>query len=278
MSDDLAAALLAHFGERGLRSLDIAPEGPLRSPGLPLQVGPYFTAAEPSEPLTLGEFAAVLGWDAGETAGQLRIGADRGAQLYFAPDRSVRAVVLGTSMPELPVNSSVEAFAAGLLLLDRHLPALGDAEDPEAAFGAYVALRSALLELDPAAFEERESWWPRVLDDLRLPLNVDSSAAFEYLDAGGAKQIATSVGGPGLPHPEELLWYRLRAAGVEPEQVTRVYCELQPCLMPGHYCALWLADTFTEAEFTHSFDYGESARSREDGVKELLVHLAEQSG
>ncbi|WP_371479982.1 nucleic acid/nucleotide deaminase domain-containing protein [Kitasatospora sp. NBC_00315] len=278
MSDDLAAALLAHFGERGLRSLDIAPPGPLRTPGLPLQVGRYFTAAEPSEPLSLGEFAAVLGWDAGAAAGQLRIGADRGAQFYLAPDRSVRAVVLGTSIPELPVNSSVEAFAAGLLLLDRRLPEMEDAQDPEAAFGAYLALRGGLLELDPAAFEERESWWPRVLDDLRLPLNVDSSAAFGYLDADGGEQIATAVGGPGLPHPEELLWHRLRAEGVEPEQVTRVYCELEPCLMPGHYCALWLADTFTDAQFTHAFDYGASAQSREDGVKALMVHLAERSG
>ncbi|GAA2805318.1 hypothetical protein GCM10010441_32680 [Kitasatospora paracochleata] len=275
MSDDLSAALVAHFGERGLRSLEFAPEGPLRSPGLPLQVGPYFFAAEESDPLSLGQYAAGLGTDAGPMAGQLRIGTDRGAEFYLAPDRTVRAVLLGVDVPEMPVSSGLDRFAAGLLLLDRNLPALASAEGDD-AFAAYLRLRQGLLELDPWAFEEREAWWPRVLDDLRRPLNVASSAAFEYLDAQGAKQIATEFGGPGLPHPEELLWHRLRAEGVEPEQVTAVYCELEPCLMPGHYCALWLAQTFPEAAFTHRFDYGESAESREDGIKALMISSAEQ--
>ncbi|MGE7433655.1 nucleic acid/nucleotide deaminase domain-containing protein [Kitasatospora sp. NPDC001175] len=278
MSDDLSAALLAHFGERGLHSLPIAPAGPLRSPGLPLQVGPYFRSAEPSEPLSLGEYAAEQGLDAGPMAGQLRIGTDRGAQFYFAPDRSVRAVVLGTDLPELAVNSGVEAFAAGLLLLDGQLPAVSDTQDEDAALAAYRQLRQGLLDLDPAAFEDRESWWPRVLDDLRRPLNIDSSAAFEYVDEHGEKKIVTGGSGIGTAHPEELVWHRLRAAGVEPEQVTQVYCELEPCLMPGHYCALWLAETFPDARFTHSFDYGRTAESREEGIKALMISLAERHG
>lgn len=276
MSDDLTAALLAHFGERGLHSLTVAPAGPLRSPGLPLQVGPYFMSAEPSDPLSLGEYAAERGLDAGPVASQLRLGTDRGAQFYFAPDRSVRAVVLGSELPELVVNTSVESFAAGLLLLDRHLPALGEAQDQDSAFAAYRELRQGLLQLDPAAFEDQESWWPRVLDDLRRPLNIDSSAAFEYVDEDGNRQIVTEISGPGLPHPEELVWHRLRADGIEPEQVVRVYCELEPCLMPGHYCSLWLAETFPDAEFTHSFDYGETAESREAGIKALMISVAEQ--
>ncbi|GAA2252620.1 hypothetical protein GCM10010430_40310 [Kitasatospora cystarginea] len=278
MSDDLSAALLAHFGERGLHSLPIAPAGPLRSPGLPLQVGPYFRSAEPSEPLSLGEYAAEQGLDAGPMAGQLRIGTDRGAQFYFAPDRSVRAVVLGTDLPELAVNSGVEAFAAGLLLLDGQLPAVSDTQDEDAALAAYRQLRQGLLDLDPAAFEDRESWWPRVLDDLRRPLNIDSSAAFEYVDEHGEKKIVTGGSGIGTAHPEEVVWHRLRAAGVEPEQVTQVYCELEPCLMPGHYCALWLAETFPDARFTHSFDYGRTAESREEGIKALMISLAERHG
>ncbi|MGK4582516.1 nucleic acid/nucleotide deaminase domain-containing protein [Kitasatospora sp. HPMI-4] len=278
MSEELSAALLAHFGERGLYSLPVAPAGPLRSPGLPLQVGPYFRSPDQEDPLSLGEYAAEWELDAGPVAGQLRIGTDRGAQFYFAPDRSVRAVVLGVDLPELAVSSSVEAFATGLLLLDRYLPAMSDTQDEDSALAAYRELRQELLRADPAAFEDRESWWSRVLDDLRRPLNIDSSAAFEYLDEHGEKQIVTGNGGAGPAHPEELLWYRLRAQGVEPEQVTRVYCELEPCLMPGHYCALWLAETFPNAAFTHSFDYGETAESRDEGIKALMISLAEQQG
>ncbi|MFC5663638.1 nucleic acid/nucleotide deaminase domain-containing protein [Kitasatospora misakiensis] len=276
--DELAAALLAHFGPRGLRALGIAPAGALRHPGLPVQVGPYFRAAEETDPLSVGEYAAAAGADAGAAATQLRIGTDGGAELYFAPDRSVRAVLLGAESLDLPVSGSVEAFAAGLLLLDRLLPTVAASERPEEAFGAYRELRQGLLAADPTAFDDREGWWPRVLDDLRRPLNIDSSAAFEVVDGRGAKRIETEVGGPGLLHPEEALWHRLRAEGVEPEQVVRVYCELEPCMMPGHYCARWLAREFPQAEFTHSFDYGDTAESRESGIKALMISVAERRG
>ncbi|MER6398063.1 nucleic acid/nucleotide deaminase domain-containing protein [Kitasatospora sp. NPDC059973] len=278
MDDELTAALTAHFGPRGLRSLSVAPAGPLRDPGLPLQVGPYFRAAEESDPLSLGEYAAGAGLEAGASAAQLRIGTDGGAELFFAPDRSVRALLLGSEPAELPVASTVEAFAAGLLLLDRYLPAVAASDRPEAAFAAYRELRQGLLAADQAAFEDREGWWPRVLDDLRRPLNVDSSAAFEVVDEQGGTRIETAIGGPGLLHPEEVLWHRLRAEGVEPEQVVRVYCELEPCMMPGHYCARWMAAEFPQAEFTHGFDYGETAESRESGIKALMISLAERQG
>jgi hypothetical protein len=272
MTDDLQARLRAQFGDVGLWTVPGAPVG------LPLQVGPYFVAPGPSEPALLGEFAAVLGWEAGPVAGRVRVGYDNGAQLYVTEGGAVRAVVLGSSMPELAVNSSLQALAAGLLLLDRHLPAIGDGQDGQAALTAYQQLRQGLRELDPAAFEDREGWWPRVLDDLRRPLNTASSSAFEFVDAGGEKRIVTAVSGPGTPHPEEVVWHRLQAAGVEPEQVTRVYCELEPCMMPGHYCALWMADTFTEAQFTHSFDYGRTAQSRDEGIKALMISVAERRG
>ncbi|MFF8769629.1 nucleic acid/nucleotide deaminase domain-containing protein [Kitasatospora sp. NPDC015120] len=276
--DELAAALLAHFGPRGLRALPIAPAGPLREPGLPVQVGPYFRAAEESDPLSVGECAAAAGWDAGSVAAQLRIGTDGGAELYFASDRSVRAVVPGAEPLDLPVAPGVEAFAQGLLLLDRLLPAIAASERPDAAAAAYRELRQGLLGIDPAAFEDREGWWPRVLDDLRRPLNVDSSAAFEVVDEQGGRRIVTEVGGPGLLHPEERLWHRLRADGVEAGQVVRVYCELEPCMMPGHYCARWMAREFPQAEFTHGFDYGATADSRENGIRALMISLAERRG
>ncbi|XQE90471.1 nucleic acid/nucleotide deaminase domain-containing protein [Streptomyces microflavus] len=101
------------------------------------------------------------------------------------------------------------------------------------------------------------------------------SAAFEYSDSSGARQVATEVAGIGRPHPEEALWRRLSAEGVEPGRVRRVHCELEPCLMPGHYCSVWMQQAFPQAEFTHSFDYGDTAESREEGLKQLILHDAE---
>lgn len=62
---------------------------------------------------------------------------------------------------------------------------------------------------------------------------------------------------------------------MEPGQVRRVHCELEPCLMPGHYCSVWMQQVLPHAEFTHSFDYGDTAESREKGLKQLILHDAE---
>ena len=37
-----------------------------------------------------------------------------------------------------------------------------------------------------------------------------------------------------------------------------------------------MAEEFPQAEFTHTFDYGETAESREAGFLELLRHAATQ--
>jgi hypothetical protein len=265
MTEDLTAALRAHFGPSGLRAVAPRP-GLLADPGLPVQVGPYFLAAEPSERPEPSE----------QSGDSPLLGTDQRARFHQAADGSVRAALPGTGLPEMAVNAGVEAFAAGLLLLDRLLPAVAAADpDRDRSFAAYVELREGLLALDPSAFAERESWWPRVLDDLRRPLNTDASAAIEYLDDEGDRRIVTATGGPGQPHPEEIAWYRLSAAGVPPDRVSKVYCELQPCFLPGHYCALWMAEAFPTAEFTHRYDYGRTAASREAGVRELMTGLAE---
>ncbi|MCL7381340.1 hypothetical protein [Streptomyces sp. 35G-GA-8] len=47
--------------------------------------------------------------------------------------------------------------------------------------------------------------------------------------------------------------------------------------MPGHYGAVWLRTVLPHAEFTHSFDYGETAESREAGFKELITEAARQA-
>jgi hypothetical protein len=250
MDAELEARMLERFGPQGL----VRPEG--LEVSLPEQVGPYFTAAE--------------------AARAEELGSDRGGRLHLGEGGAVRNDLSRIQMPDQYVNASPAAFAAGLLALDRAVPAITTATSTPAAFSAYRELRETLLRVDESAFAARESWWPRVLDDLRLPLNVGTSAAVEFTGSDGEKKILTAISGPGRPHPEELLWHQLRAAEVPLAAVTRVYCELEPCLMPGHYCAAWLAGEFPEAAFTHSFGYGESADEREAGVEGLMRYLAEQ--
>jgi hypothetical protein len=275
MTTDLAAALCGRFGPGGMRAYDSPELGGLP---LPVQVGAYFIAAEREHPLTLGGFARAAGLTPPDPglADRVRLGTDQGAELYVSVDGSVRAVFLGVDLPPMHVSRGVEAFAVGLLTLDQALPRIAGVDDPVDGFPVFRDLRDALLAIDPDAFADREAWWPRVLDDLRRSLDVATSAAFEVADADGERQLLTEVTRPGLPHPEELLWYRLSAAGIEADEVRRVYCDLEPCLMPGHYCALWMARMFPGAEFTHGFGYGDTAQSREDGVRGLRSHFVEQ--
>jgi nucleic acid/nucleotide deaminase of polymorphic system toxin/SUKH-4 immunity protein of toxin-antitoxin system len=275
MTTDLAAALRGRFGPDGMRDYDSPQVGGLP---LPVQVGAYFIAADREHPLTLGAFAKTMGSVLPDPAlaDRVRLGTDQGAELYVAADGSVRAVFLGVDLPPMYVSRGVEAFAVGLLTLDQALPRIAGVEDPADGLPVFRDLHNALLAIDPDAFADREAWWPRVLDDVRMPLDVGASAAFEVADADGERQILTVVTRPGLPHPEELLWYRLSAAGIEAAEVRRVYCDLEPCLLPGHYCALWMARIFPGAEFTHGFGYGGTARSREEGVRGLMSYLAEQ--
>jgi hypothetical protein len=206
-----------------------------------------------------------------------RIGFDGLAQLCVRPDGAVQAVVLEDVLGDMFVSTSVAALNASLLALDRAQSVLSATESLESRAEVFRDLSDELHQVDAAAFEERESWWPRVLDDVRHTLNFPFSAAFGYVDGSGNKQIATEVTGPGRLHPEEIVWRRLSAEGVQADQVRQVYCELEPCLLPGHYCAVWMQRTFPHAEFAHSFDYGETAESREEGLKGLIIQAAEQA-
>ncbi|MFD9744719.1 nucleic acid/nucleotide deaminase domain-containing protein [[Kitasatospora] papulosa] len=281
--------LLRHFGPAGLRRLGrgdllgavvpAATRKALEEVGVPVAVHPYFVAPAAGEPLTLGVFAArsavfrppvpMEAWP--------RIGTDGLGQLCVRPDGAVQAVSLTQAVDDMFVSTDLSAFCGSLLALDRAQSSLATSSGMSEAAGIFRELTAQLRGIDAAAFSEREAWWPRVLDDVRHTLNFPFSAAFEYVDAAGVKQVATDVTGPGRPHPEELVWRRLSGEGVKPGQVRRVYCELEPCLMPGHYCAVWMQDLFPQAEFTHSFDYGASAESREEGLKKLIMHAAEQA-
>ncbi|WP_327267803.1 SUKH-4 family immunity protein [Streptomyces sp. NBC_01218] len=288
MSEPTPEPSVAHFGASGMRRI-VVPRQYATLPGLtrevlatvgvPLHVHPYFTAAGETDGLTLRMFAGHRGLVLEDPrADWVRLGSDRLAQLCVRPDGGVQAVFLARPEPDLFVASDVRAFTATLAAFDRRLPVIVASSGPAAAAAAYRELDAELRRLDPEAFDDRESWWPRVLEDVRHTLNFPFSSAFEYVDGHGGKTIATERTAPGRAHPEELLWARLSADGVTPDRVRRVYCELEPCMMPGHYCSAWLQATFPHAEFTHSFDYGDAAAAREEGLRQLILHAARQAG
>ncbi|MBD0425046.1 SUKH-4 family immunity protein [Streptomyces sp. TRM S81-3] len=280
----------AHFGPAGMRRFSLTGTPGLRLPdaardlltetGVPLLVTPYFRAAAETDAVALGTYAGHHGAERPQagTDGWTRIGHDRLAQLCVRPDGAVQAVFLAGEADDMFVATDLASLIACLAALDRALPAIAAAPGLPAAAAAFRELDEELRTIDPSAFAERENWWPRVLDDVRHTLNFPFSSAFEYVDDAGNKQIVTDATGPGRPHPEEIIHRRLEAEGVPTDRVRRVYCELQPCMMPGHYCAVWLQQAYPQAEFTHSFDYGETADSREQGLKELITYTAQQAG
>ncbi|MGY3205336.1 nucleic acid/nucleotide deaminase domain-containing protein [Streptomyces sp. TE5632] len=290
MSEPVRDASFDHFGADGMRQFHIPGAFGIRLPptarehlegtGVPLNVAPYFQAATPADGVTLGLLAGHQGLPhpPAQMADWLRIGTDGLAHLCVRPDGAVQAVFLSDhGEDDMLVSSSVARFTSALTVLDQKLPVIAASTGLSIAAAAFRELNAELRRIDETAFQERESWWPRVLDDVRHTLNFPFSSAFEYLDDLGNKQIVTEATGPGRGHPEELLWQRLQSQGVSSTQVRRVYCELEPCMMPGHYCAVWLRSTFPQAEFTHSFDYGSDAASREEGLKELITHAARQA-
>lgn len=281
---------VAQFGAEGMRRFRTGSASGVRLPesvradleetGVPLQVAPYFTAAGESDALPLGVFTVQSGLPrpATELEGWLRVGHDGLANLCLRSDGVLQAVMLEGGEEDLYVSSDLEAFNASLAVLDRVLPVIATSSGLAEAAGAFRELNEALRGIDAVAFGEREGWWPRVLDDVRHTLNFPFSAAFEYVDEVGEKRIVTGATGPGRAHPEEVVWRELSDLGVAPGQVRRVFCELQACMMPGHYCAVWMQGLFPQAEFTHAFDYGSDAASREAGLKGLITRAAEQAG
>lgn len=237
---------------------------------LPGQVGPYFDTGD-EDPLPLGLFAAVHGRRVAraESAEWARLGGDGGYELCADSDGTVRAVLLDYDEDDRFVSSSLEIFAVALQALGEALRVIVTTDQPQAASTAYAWLSERLREADPPAFAEPENWWPMVLDDIRTTASVDNYAAFEYLDPTEGKRIVTQSGAVAV-HPEERLWASLQAAGVEPEQVLRIHTDLEACFLPGHYCSMWMAQVFPDAEVTHSFPYGESADSRAEGIRRLL--------
>jgi SUKH-4 immunity protein/Xanthomonas XOO_2897-like deaminase len=104
-------------------------------------------------------------------------------------------------------------------------------------------------------------------------VSLRNTSVFEYnTDEGLQTESGFSVRGEG--HAEQLVWQQLEAKGVQPSDVTQIYSELQPCSLPGSQCAGWIASTFPQANVTWSFEYGETAASRQVGMSQLARELA----
>ncbi|QFG22487.1 nucleic acid/nucleotide deaminase domain-containing protein [Actinomadura sp. WMMB 499] len=282
MTEDLGPRLQKQFGPKGLRTLTSqALAGTALPPasvaalaaGVPVQVGPYFSATD-RESLTLGDHASAI--DARRLSPTLsswcRLGTDRGAEICVGPSGAVQAIFIVTDAAPLHVNDTVEAFLDSLIALDRALPVLRSPgrKDP---LDVFRELRARLLQIDAAPLQDDESWWSRVLELIRHAVSFPASVAFEVESPGGRRHIETEQTRVGVEHPEHLLWDRLEAQGVRPGQITRIYTELEPCFMPGNYCAMWLTQ-FPNAEFTYSHDYGQTAAEREAGLLELMQNAA----
>ncbi|MEU6807735.1 nucleic acid/nucleotide deaminase domain-containing protein [Streptomyces sp. NPDC046831] len=288
MSESSPDPSVAHFGVEGMRRFDVPvtygvgiPDealDALKSTGVPLHVAPYFTAAASTDGITLGLYAGHHGVSglAAEQAAWLRLGSDGLAHLCVRQDGAVQAVFLREEEPDMYVSSSVDAFVRSLTVLDRRKAELVAASSMPEAAAVFRELDAELYQIDAVAFEFRESWWPRVVEDLGHTTSFPFMATFEYVDASGDKQVVTDSTGAGRSHPEEIVWRELAARGVLPQQVRRVHCDLEPCMMPGHYCAVWMQRLFPQADFTHSFDYPSKAENREAGLMALMKRTAEQ--
>jgi hypothetical protein len=98
-----------------------------------------------------------------------------------------------------------------------------------------------------------------------------NGAALEYRGSDGQWHIEVGFsqrfGSPG--HAERRLWASLAARGIRPDQVTRVYSELQPCRLPFSNCAKFLAKLFPKAAVTWSFPYPLDQEKRLAGVQQF---------
>lgn len=239
----------------------------------PWRIGPYFSPGH-GGPVLMGEYAASVGQEVPreECAGWTRLGNDNGAELCIDADGVVRTVHLYSDEEDLFVNSSPSAFTSCLTELHSALGIILSTNKPQTASSAYTRLVEQLHTHDQHALADPENWWPLVLNDIRDTAAIEWYAAFEYVNADGSTQVASQAGAITV-HPEERLWETLTASGVRPQQVLRIHTDLEACLMPGHYCSMWLAKVFPHAEVTHNFPYGKSADSRVAGIR-MLTDMA----
>jgi RHS repeat-associated protein len=102
-------------------------------------------------------------------------------------------------------------------------------------------------------------------------------SVIEFQTENGLNTI-TAASTRGVGHAERIAGASLQELGIQPSAVTRVYSELQPCNLPGGYCASFLQRTFPNAPVTWSFEYGMTIESRQAGLGALRATLEASQG
>lgn len=99
-------------------------------------------------------------------------------------------------------------------------------------------------------------------------------AAVQYTTTAKNKEIHVEASRRGVGHAERLLGKFLEDEKIDRARITQFYSELQPCNLPGAYCASFLAKQYPGASVTWSFPYGDSRESRREGVAALAKAVA----
>jgi hypothetical protein len=100
-------------------------------------------------------------------------------------------------------------------------------------------------------------------------------AVLRFRAADGSEQQIIRRSAPGTPHPEWQILHELQAMNVPPQQVLELHTELESCELPGAYCARMIRETWPGARITSIAPYGRDHASRQQGMRQLLVHQGE---
>ncbi|MDG9707823.1 SUKH-4 family immunity protein [Streptomyces sp. DH10] len=100
-------------------------------------------------------------------------------------------------------------------------------------------------------------------------------AVLRYRAQDGSEQQLIRRSAPGTPHPEWQIFHELRAMNVPPDQVLELHTELESCELPGAYCARMIREQWPQARITSIAPYGTDHASRQQGMRQLLVHQGE---
>ncbi|MFF5255785.1 SUKH-4 family immunity protein [Streptomyces leeuwenhoekii] len=100
-------------------------------------------------------------------------------------------------------------------------------------------------------------------------------AVLRYRAQDGSEQQLIRRSAPGMPHPEWQIFHELRAMNVPPDQVLELHTELEPCELPGAYCARMIREQWPQARLASIAPYGTDHASRQQGMRQLLAHQGE---
>lgn len=100
-------------------------------------------------------------------------------------------------------------------------------------------------------------------------------AVLRYRAQDGSEQQLIRRSAPGTPHPEWQIYHELRAMNVPPDQVLELHTELEPCELPGAYCARMIREQWPQARLASIAPYGTDHASRQQGMRQLLAHQGE---